>query len=110
MFGAPLDTSAYDVARVRRLKRLNLAEPVERETPSGVRARSQHFSASALNAYAECERKWYYRYVCASVEDKGSSAATYGTAFHLALEDFHAVYPRPRAEDEPGCAPRSPAT
>jgi CRISPR/Cas system-associated exonuclease Cas4 (RecB family) len=79
---------------------LALAEPVERETPSGVRARSQHFSASALNAYAECERKWYYRYVCAAVEDKGSSAATYGTAFHLALEDFHAVYPRPRAEDE----------
>jgi hypothetical protein len=79
---------------------LGLAEPVERETPSGVRARSQHFSASALNAYAECERKWYYRYVCAAVEDKGSSAATYGTAFHLALEDFHAVYPRPRAEDE----------
>ncbi|HTA40092.1 MAG TPA: PD-(D/E)XK nuclease family protein [Candidatus Acidoferrales bacterium] len=79
---------------------LALAEPVEREAPSGVRARSQHFSASALNAYAECERKWYYRYVCAAVEDKGSSAATYGTAFHLALEDFHAVYPRPRAEDE----------
>jgi hypothetical protein len=81
-------------------KGLTLAEPVEREVPSGVRARSQHFSASALNAYAECERKWYYRYVCAAVEDKGSSAATYGTAFHLALEDFHAVYPRPRAEDE----------
>ncbi len=81
-------------------KPVDLAEPVERETPSGVRARSQHFSASALNAYAECERKWYYRYVCAAVEDKGSSAATYGTAFHLALEDFHAVYPRPRAEDE----------
>lgn len=79
---------------------LVLAEPVEREAPSGVRARSQHFSASALNAYAECERKWYYRYVCAAVEDKGSSAATYGTAFHLALEDFHAVYPRPRAEEE----------
>jgi CRISPR/Cas system-associated exonuclease Cas4 (RecB family) len=81
-------------------KGLSLAEPVEREAPAGVRARSQHFSASALNAYAECERKWYYRYVCAAVEDKGSSAATYGTAFHLALEDFHAVYPRPRAEDE----------
>ncbi len=81
-------------------KGLLLAEPLAREIPAGVRARSQHFSASALNAYAECERKWYYRYVCAAVEDKGSSAATYGTAFHLALEDFHAVYPRPRAEHE----------
>jgi ATP-dependent exoDNAse (exonuclease V) beta subunit len=77
-----------------------LAEPVEREAPAGVRARSKHFSASALNAYAECERKWYYRYVCAAVEDPGSSAATYGTALHLALEDFHATYPRPRARDE----------
>jgi PD-(D/E)XK nuclease superfamily len=78
----------------------DLAEPVKREAGAGVRARSQHFSASALNAYAECERKWYYRYVCAAVEDKGSGAATYGTAFHLALEDFHAVYPRPRAAEE----------
>jgi RecB family exonuclease len=78
---------------------LELAEPVAREAPAGVRARSQHFSASALNAYSECERKWYYRYVCAAVEDRGSSAATYGTAFHLALEDFHAVFPRPRAQD-----------
>jgi RecB family exonuclease len=79
---------------------ISLAPPVERESPAGVRARSQHFSASALNAYAECERKWYYRYVCAAVEDRGSSAATYGTAFHLALEDFHAVYARPSAGDE----------
>jgi CRISPR/Cas system-associated exonuclease Cas4 (RecB family) len=92
--------SAQDDKVSSASKPLVLAEPVEREVPSGVRARSQHFSASALNAYAECERKWYYRYVCAAVEDKGSSAATYGTAFHLALEDFHAVYPRPRAEDE----------
>jgi CRISPR/Cas system-associated exonuclease Cas4 (RecB family) len=92
--------SAQDDKVSSASKHLVLAEPVEREVPSGVRARSQHFSASALNAYAECERKWYYRYVCAAVEDKGSSAATYGTAFHLALEDFHAVYPRPRAEDE----------
>ena len=47
------------------------------------------FSASALNAFAECERKWYFRYVCAAVEDRGSSASFYGIAFHAALEDFH---------------------
>jgi CRISPR/Cas system-associated exonuclease Cas4 (RecB family) len=82
------------------LGEIALAPALDREAPAGVRARSQHFSASALNAYAECERKWYYRYVCAAVEDRGSSASAYGTAFHLALEDFHAVYPRPRAEDE----------
>jgi RecB family exonuclease len=53
-----------------------------------------HFSASSLNAYAECARKWYFRYVCAAVEDRGSSASFYGTAFHAALEEFHLLYPR----------------
>lgn len=66
----------------------------------GVRARQTHFSASALNAYADCARKWYYRYVCSAVEDAPSSASTYGTAFHAALEDFHEEFPQPRAADE----------
>jgi len=52
------------------------------------------FSASALNAFAECERKWYFRYVCAAVEDRGSSASFYGIAFHAALEDFHEKHRR----------------
>jgi RecB family exonuclease len=72
-----------------------LAEPVEREAPGTVRARHPHFSASALNAYAECERKWYYRYVCAAVDDPGSAASAYGSAFHLALERFHEHHQRP---------------
>jgi RecB family exonuclease len=67
---------------------------------AGVRARQKHFSASALNAYAQCARKWYYRYVCAAVEDVPSSASTYGTAFHAALEDFHGEFPEPQARDE----------
>jgi RecB family exonuclease len=79
---------------------LALLDPAEPEGAAGVRARQGHFSASALNAFVECERKWFYRYVCAAVEDRGSSASAYGTAFHLALEDFHAVYPRPRASDQ----------
>ena len=79
---------------------IELAEAVERESASGVRARQAHFSASALNAYAECPRKWFYRYACAAIEDPGSSAAAYGTAFHLALEDFHEEFPRPRESDE----------
>jgi RecB family exonuclease len=78
-----------------------LAAPVLPEPRSPVRARQQHFSASALNTYAECARKWYYRYVCAAVEDRPSSASTYGTAFHAALEDFHADFPHPRLELEP---------
>lgn len=77
-----------------------LAEPVEPQAPSGVPSRTRHFSASALNAYAECARKWFYRYACAAIEDKGSAASAYGTAFHLALEDFHGEFPRPRAREE----------
>jgi RecB family exonuclease len=64
------------------------------EGPSPVARRQRPFSASSLGMYAECERKWYYRYVCAAVEDKGSSASAYGSAFHSALEQFHREYPR----------------
>lgn len=78
---------------------IELAEPVEREAAGSVRARHPHFSASALNAYEECERKWYYRYVCAAVEDPGSAASAYGSAFHLALERFHEKYVRPHPEE-----------
>lgn len=53
------------------------------------------FSASALKLFADCERKWFFRYLCNVVEDPGSSAATYGTAFHDALERFHIVYTKP---------------
>lgn len=81
-------------------REFELTQPLSPETPAGVRARQKHFSASSLNAYAECPRKWFYRYACAAIEDPGSSAAAYGTAFHLALEDFHGEFPRPRARDE----------
>jgi RecB family exonuclease len=77
-----------------------LAPAASADPPSGVRARQTHFSASALNAYAECARKWYYRYVCAAVEDAPSSASVYGTAVHAALEDFHGEFPQPNAHDE----------
>ncbi|HET9028712.1 MAG TPA: PD-(D/E)XK nuclease family protein [Candidatus Aquilonibacter sp.] len=73
----------------------DLAESATPDMAGPVRARQTHFSASALNAYAECPRKWFYRYSCAAIEDAGSSASTYGTAFHAALEDFHAEFPQP---------------
>jgi RecB family exonuclease len=78
---------------------IELAEPVEPEEAGAVPRWQKHFSASALNAYTECARKWFYRYACAAVEDPGSSASAYGTAFHLALEDFHGDFPRPRGVD-----------
>ncbi len=79
---------------------LDLASAQTPDPAGGVRARKTHFSASALNTYAECARKWYYRYVCAAVEDEPSSASVYGTAMHAALEDFHGEFPQPSARDE----------
>jgi RecB family exonuclease len=70
------------------------AAPVDDEPPAPVAMRKFSFSASSLNAYAECARKWWFRYACAAVEDRGSSASFYGIAFHAALEDFHAVHAR----------------
>ncbi|MDQ2857904.1 MAG: PD-(D/E)XK nuclease family protein [Candidatus Eremiobacteraeota bacterium] len=61
----------------------------EREEARVVKRRRTHFSASSLGTFAQCERRWYYRYVCGAVQDRGSSASFYGTAFHWALERFH---------------------
>lgn len=77
-----------------------LAEAPPPEDPAGVAPWRRHFSASALNTYAECHRKWFYRYACGAIEDRGSAASAYGSAFHLALEDFHGEYPRPVRADE----------
>jgi len=70
------------------------APPVDDEPHEPVAIRKLSFSASSLNAYAECARKWWFRYACAAVEDRGSSASFYGIAFHAALEDFHATHTR----------------
>jgi hypothetical protein len=92
--GEPFDSAQGDTGG-----EIELAEAVEPEEAGGVQRWSKHFSASALNAYGECARKWFYRYACAAVEDPGSSASAYGTAFHLALEDFHGDFPRPRGAE-----------
>lgn len=76
-----------------------LREPAVPEPRAGIRASRARFSASQLNAYVECPRKWFYRYMCAAVEDKGSSASFYGTAFHAALEKLHGEFPRPGDAD-----------
>jgi hypothetical protein len=68
--------------------------PRRPETAAPVPLRRGHQSASSLGTFAECERKWFYRYACAAVEDRGSSASFYGSAFHWALEQFHEEFPR----------------
>ena len=96
----PERSAAGAKSRDETRSRVKLAEAVEPEAAGPVFARQQHFSASALNAYGECARKWFYRYACGAVEDRGSAASAYGTAFHSALEDFHGEFARPDARDE----------
>jgi RecB family exonuclease len=47
------------------------------------------FSASRLNGFVKCPRRWFFEYLCDAVEDAGSAAATYGKVFHEALEGLH---------------------
>jgi RecB family exonuclease len=94
------DAPRAELGSVRDAGEIELAQAPPPETPTGAEPWQRHFSASALNVYAECARKWFYRYACAAVEDPGSAASAYGSALHLALEDFHADFPRPAARDE----------
>lgn len=80
--------------RARPIADVSPAPPAEDEPAEPVAIRKLSFSASSLNAYAECARKWWFRYACAAVEDRGSSASFYGIAFHAALEDFHGAHAR----------------
>ncbi|HEY6234515.1 MAG TPA: PD-(D/E)XK nuclease family protein, partial [Candidatus Elarobacter sp.] len=81
-------------ARSASVSGVEPAAPVADEPAAPVATRKLSFSASSLNTYAECKRKWWFRYACAAVEDRGSSASFYGIAFHAALEDFHATHTR----------------
>jgi RecB family exonuclease len=92
-------TRPWDEPVANRESEFELAEPAPCEEAGGVSAWQRHFSASALNTYAECARKWFYKYACAAVEDRGSAASAYGSAFHLALEDFHGEFPRPNSSE-----------
>jgi RecB family exonuclease len=47
------------------------------------------FSASRLNAYVKCPRRWYYEYMCEALEDPASLHASYGRVVHDALEALH---------------------
>jgi RecB family exonuclease len=94
-FIAEIDAELAGAARhAPPLAGIEPAAAVDDEAPAVVVTRKLSFSASSLNAYAECARKWWFRYACAAVEDRGSSASFYGIAFHAALEDFHAVHAR----------------
>lgn len=47
------------------------------------------FSASRLNTYVKCPRRYFFEYLCEAIEDPGSLHATYGRVVHDALEMLH---------------------
>lgn len=94
-----LETNVQPPSAVEHRADVALCEPAVPEPRLGMRAARPRFSASQLNAFVECPRKWFYRYLCGAVEDKGSSASFYGTAFHAALEALHGEFPRPGDAD-----------
>jgi RecB family exonuclease len=71
------------------------------EPPRAIVAPPMTFSASRLNSFVTCGRRWFFEYLCDAVEDRGSIHATYGKVVHQALEALHrevrepaAVHPR----------------
>jgi hypothetical protein len=65
-----------------------LAWPVGEERRR-VTSPAMTFSASRLNLYAKCPRRWFYEYLCEAVDEKTTSHAVYGKVFHAALEALH---------------------
>ncbi|MDQ6767165.1 MAG: PD-(D/E)XK nuclease family protein [Candidatus Eremiobacteraeota bacterium] len=59
------------------------------ESQAVVLASGMTFSASRLNAYVKCPRRWFYEYLCEALDDQASLYATYGRVVHDALEALH---------------------
>jgi hypothetical protein len=59
------------------------------ETLTVIKAPPMTFSASRLNAFVKCPRRWFYEYLCEALEDPSSLHATYGRVVHDALEALH---------------------
>jgi hypothetical protein len=59
------------------------------EPPQTFTAPLMTFSASRLNAYVKCPRRWFYDYMCEVLDDPPSLYAAYGRVVHDALESLH---------------------
>jgi RecB family exonuclease len=95
---APSFMNAGDVATAARPDGERKAASLESASPwvwpvqevdRAVVAPPMVFSASRLNAFVKCGRRWFFEYLCDAVEDEGSIQATYGRVLHEALEALH---------------------
>lgn len=65
---------------------------LDRPLPEGggaVVAPHMTFSASRLNMFVKCPRRFFYEYLCDAVDERTTSNAVYGKVFHAALEALH---------------------
>ncbi len=69
------------------------------ESARSIVAPPMTFSASRLNSFVTCGRRWFFEYLCDAVEDRGSIHATYGKVVHQALEALHRDVREPAAAD-----------
>jgi RecB family exonuclease len=76
------------------------------EPPRVIVAPPMTFSASRLNSFVTCGRRWFFEYLCDAVEDRGSIHATYGKVVHQALEALHRDVREPAAVDARAMADR----
>lgn len=59
------------------------------EAGGAVVAPHMTFSASRLNMFVKCPRRFFFEYMCDAVEERSTSNAVYGKVFHSALEALH---------------------
>ena len=59
------------------------------ETAAAVVAPRMTFSASRMNMFVKCPRRFFFEYLCDAVEERSTSNAVYGKVFHAALEALH---------------------
>jgi len=71
------------------------------ETAVPLVAPAMTFSASRLNAYVKCPRRFFFDYLCQVLEDTGSLHATYGRVMHDALEQLHQDVRFPNRQEPP---------
>ena len=64
-------------------------ERADAESPQRIVAPHMTFSASRLNMFVKCPRRFFYEYLCDAVEERTTSNAVYGKVFHAALEALH---------------------
>jgi RecB family exonuclease len=98
--GATLARAAADYVFAAASAAARRAWP-QAEEASTFTAPPMTFSASRLNAYVKCPRRWFYDYMCEVLDDPPSLHAAYGRVVHDALESLHRQVRTPSNHEAP---------